>query len=246
MDPITMALLGAGLGAGSSILDSIFGGTQQVGSPNDVVQLNPLTNQFYGRTGNQQNQTFDTLNQQINQPMDAFLQRNTNAWLNQVGGYGGPSGGAGSGYLGAAEQAFAPFASEETANRLSRQASQNVAQQYAGAGQGALRSSSANRSQMDAAITPLLQHQQALAQMQGGLAGQLMGQGQQLYQQGAMQGRGQNIGALSSMYGNQTNAMAMMAAPEWYEPTYQQNNPFGNIFGNAMSGATPGLMLGMM
>jgi hypothetical protein len=241
-----MALLGAGLGAGSSLLDSIFGGTQQVGSPNDAVQLNPLTGQYYNRMGVQQDQTFDTLNQQINQPMDAFLQRNTNAWLNQVGGYGGRGGGAGSGYLGAAEQAFAPFASEDTANRLSRQASQNVAQQYAGAGQGALRSSSANRAQMEAAITPLLQHQQQLAQMQGGLAGQLMGQGQQLYQQGALQGRGQNIGALSSMYGNQSNAMAAMARPEWYSPTYQQNRPFGDIFGNALSGASSGIMLGML
>lgn len=238
MDPITMALIGAGIGAGGGILDQ-FLGPQKYGSASDVRNVNPLTDQFYEQMQGQQSGTYDRLNQQINQPLDQFMQRNTNAWLNQVGRYSGPGGTPASGYLGAAESAFAPFASDATAQRLSREAAQNVAQQYAGAGQGALRSSSANRSQMTAALTPLLQHQQALAQMQGGLAGNLMGSGQQLYQQGGMQGRGQNIGALSSMYGTQTNAQAAMAQPEWWQPTYSQQGPISNILGNAAAVATP-------
>lgn len=246
MEPLTMALIGAGVGAGSGLFDSIFGSsTNRVGRASDAKQLNPLTGQYYDLLAGDRSNTYDQLNQQINQPMDQFLQRSTNAWMNQVGGYSGPNGQPGTGYLGASEAAFAPFASDETAQRLSKEASQNVAQQYAGAGQGALRSSSANRAQMNAAITPLLQHQQALAQMQGGLSGQLMGQGQQLYQQGALQGRGQNLSALGGMYGNQLAGMAAMAQPEWWQPAYEQNqSPFSNIFGNAVSGATGGYVLG--
>lgn len=243
LNPLVPAPL-AGLGgqAGGWALNSLTGETgantgsaqetfnpdnayMELGDPEDVTNVNPYSDPFMQQLQEQGGNTWNQLNRGMGQmsgmigaldPMAA--QR---AFLGQEGAMRGIS-----------EQNYDQFntANRAVADRLSRQAVDNISAHFGDTGPGALRSGAAAQAISEGAINPILQSNAQIGQMIGGQAGQLQGQNMSnLFTQmrgydqmglNAQQGLNQLMGG---MYGQQLGQQGQMARPEWWQPTYMPN-----------------------
>jgi hypothetical protein len=201
-----------------------------LGDPNDVTNVNPYTDSFMTMMGfggqpglfqNAQNQfsqasgaTSDFLNN-----MDPTAAQNY--FLGQSGNYRDIAG-----------QNFAQYDTNRraVADRLSQQAVDNISGHFGDAGPGALRSGAAGQAISEGAINPILQANTDIANMIGGQAGQLQGQGMgnifNAFGQANQLGLSGRL-AQQSMFNDQMqNLLGMgagMSGQEWWQPTYAAN-----------------------
>lgn len=229
-------LLGAGIGGlGGALFGGAAGGRRgdpynSLGSASDVTNVNPYTDSFMNMMGfggqpglfqNAQNQfsqasgaTSDFLNN-----MDPTAAQNY--FLGQSGNYRDIAG-----------QNFAQYDTNRraVADRMSQQAVNNISSHFGDAGPGALRSGAAGQAISEGAINPILQANTDIANMIGGQAGQLQGQGMgnifnafgQANQLG-LQGRLAQQGMFNDQMQNLLGMGAGMSGQEWWQPTYAAN-----------------------
>lgn len=237
--------VGYGEGGGfTGFLSRLLNGNQSpytaLGDPSDVTNVNPYTDSFFQQLQGQGNNLWNSLmgpgsgNQFYPQMQQALGQIDpqaaNNYFINNAAGN----------YRDIAEQNFAQYntANQAVADRLSNQAVQNIASQFANRGPGGLRSSGAMQAISEGAINPLLQSNAQIGQMIGGQAGQMQGQGMNnlfnaynTANQQRLAGIGQMLGSadqrqalLGNLFGSLSGMQAGMAGPEWWQPTYA-NNP---------------------
>jgi hypothetical protein len=210
----------------------IFDGSQDqmvpFGDASDVQNVNPYTDaymqQMMGFGGNMNNQFMQSLGTgQPRDPNAAF-----NAWTSQ-----NPA------YMQAAQSFFDPYASQEQANYLSNQAIENISGQLSNQGQGSLRSGAGMSAIMEGALNPLTQMNTQMAQMVGGAATGLAGQGM-----ADTYGRYNMLDQLglqrSSMLGNMAlggyGMAGQLAGQEWWQPGYANNQNFMSAPGMVNAG----------
>lgn len=252
-NPWTTAI-GAGLGGLGGLF---FGGedTQAVGGPEDVQNVNPYTDAFYQRMQGLGENSYDQLmgsmgggNQFYPGMQQAIGGIDPNAAQNYF------MNNAAGGYRDIAEQNFDQFntANQEVADRMSNQAVQNISSQFANRGPGSMRSGAAMGAISEGAINPLLQSNAQIAQMVGGQAGQLQGQGMNnlfnaynTANQQRLAGMGQLMSSadqramadqstLAGIYGQAMGAQTGIADPWIYNQEYM-DNPNAMGFGDALT-----------
>jgi hypothetical protein len=238
------------------VQEALFGSpVNAVGGPEDITNVNPYTDAFYQQLQGVGNNTYNQLQQSLggqNQfypGMQDFMgNMNPNAAYNYF------ANNMAGGLRGVAEQNFDAYntANQAVADRMSNQAVQNIASQFANRGPGALRSGGAMQAIGEGAINPLLQSNAQIAQMIGGQAGQLQGQGMgqaygahNLGNQLGMQGWGALMGSadqramadqslLGNMWGTAIGQQGQIADPWLYQQQYM-NNPNYLSLGNLLN-----------
>lgn len=251
--------LGAGVGA---LAGGLFGGFQSpttaVGGPQDITNVNQYTDPFYqqmmGYGSNAYNQLMSSLgggNPYYAGMQDFMSNLDPNAAYNYF------SNNMAGGLRDMAEQNYAAYntANQAVADRLSNQAVQNISSQFANRGPGALRSGGAMQAISEGAINPLLQSNAQIANMIGGQAGALQGQGMQnayaaqnaanqlgmsgwLGLMGSADQRAmadQNL--LGNMWGTSMGLAGGIADPWLYQQQYM-NNPNYISMANGMNAAS--------
>lgn len=183
MSPLFSLLSGQGLFGGFT--NMINGGQDPfsaVGGPEDITNVNPYTDAFYqqmlGTGQNTYNQLMNSLGggNQFYPGMQDFM---SNIDPNAAFNYFQNNMAGGLRDMAAANYADFNTANQAVADRMSNQAVQNISSQFANRGPGGLRSGGAMQAIGEGAINPLLQSNATIANMIGGQAGQLQGQGMQ-------------------------------------------------------------------
>jgi hypothetical protein len=192
----------------------------KVGSASDVTNVNATrTNQMYGNLGNYQQQFLSGMGAYTPTANIAALQGVSPQIQSIIG------------------QTIQPYGQglQDVAQQLSSQAVRDVASQYGQ--QGALHSGAALSAMTRGAALPAAQAYTSLAQMQSGLAGNLLG--------GSLGQMGQAYGAQAGLFGQAMQGQTALGAPEWWQPTYLQGGGGLNL-GGALGGAAAGAGIGSM
>lgn len=236
--------------------DAPYGYTQ-LGSPEDVSNVNPYSDAYMNQLQGQGQNVWNQLMQQSeglgsNQFWPGMQQAIGNIDPQAAQNYFANN--AAGQYRDIANQNYEQFntANQQVADRLSNQAVGNISSQFANRGPGSLRSGGAMQAIGEGAINPLLQSNAQIGQMIGGQAGQLQGQGMNnLFSayNTANQQRLSGLGALmddatrralagqqtmAGLYGNLLGQQGAMAAPEYWQPTYG-TNPLNPGLGDILS-----------
>ena len=177
------ALIGGGLGLASGLLSS-DNPYQRLGSPNDVVNVNPYTKEYY----NISKQNLENYNQLMKQYLgkSEAAEGDLRRIMNQMGSYKFEVSydplAAQRAFLSTAysyqpvvDQLLQTQQGSDYARTLSAEAARQVASQFAG--QGGLQSGAALKAMMEGATTPLAQYQAQREAARNQALMQLLGQG---------------------------------------------------------------------